>query len=102
MTHESFLAATVLVEDGPTARAILCGVTESRERHYYTRIQHYKPQHSASQGLSTIKQLQKERRPTAVQWHELHQILVKQPSVVQVRTDITEEAENVMNTATEG
>ncbi|KAK3298054.1 mediator complex, subunit Med18 [Chaetomium fimeti] len=99
MTHESFLAATVLTEDGPTARAILCGVTESRERHYYTRVQHYKPQNSATQGLSTIKQLQKERRPTAAQWHELHQILAKQPSVVQVRTDITEEAENVMNAA---
>ncbi|EAQ87016.1 hypothetical protein CHGG_08269 [Chaetomium globosum CBS 148.51] len=97
MTHESFLAATVLAEDGPTARAILCGVTESRERHYYISVRHYKPQNSASQGLSTIKQLQKERRPTSAQWHELHQILVKQPSVVQVRTDVTEEAEHIMN-----
>lgn len=96
MTHESFLAATVVTEDGPTARAILGGVTESRERHCYIRVQHYKPQNPASQGLSTIKQLQKERRPTAALWHELHQILVKQPSVVQVRTDITEQAQIAM------
>src|SRR4051812_510761 len=97
MAHESFLAATVLEEDGTTARAILRGVTASHERHSFTRIQHYKPMDSTSRGLpSAIKQLQKERRPTTAQWQELHQILVKQPSVVQVRTDITEEAETAL------
>ncbi|KAL2140027.1 hypothetical protein VTI28DRAFT_4335 [Corynascus sepedonium] len=97
MTHESFLAATVLEEDGATARAILRGVTESRERHYFTRVQHYKPLDSTSRGLPTVKQLQKERTLTTAQWQELHQILVKQPSVVQVRTDITEEVENALS-----
>ncbi|KAK4243702.1 hypothetical protein C7999DRAFT_44529 [Corynascus novoguineensis] len=97
MTHESFLVATVLEEDGTTARAILRGVTESHERHYFTRVQHYKPSDSTSRGLPTVKQLQKERGPTTAQWQELHQILVKQPSVVQVRTDITEEIENALS-----
>ncbi|KAL2158736.1 hypothetical protein VTH06DRAFT_3927 [Thermothelomyces fergusii] len=97
MTHESFLAAAVLEEDGTTARAILRGVTESHERHYFTRVQHYRPPDSTPRGLPTVKQLQKERRPTTAQWQELHQILVKQPSVLQVRTDITEEVLNALN-----
>lgn len=99
MTHESFLAASVLDDDGVTARSILSGITESRERHSFTRIQHYRPQAPTAQGLSTIKQLQKERRATTPRWQELHQILVKQPSVVQVRTDITLEVENAVSTA---
>jgi mediator of RNA polymerase II transcription subunit 18 len=102
MTHESFLAASVHGEDGATARAFISGVTESRERRYFTRVQYYNPQDATVQGLSTIKQLQKERRPTTPQWQGLHQILVKQPSVVQVRTDITEEVETGMNAAKNG
>ncbi|KAH6620620.1 mediator complex, subunit Med18 [Chaetomium sp. MPI-SDFR-AT-0129] len=102
MTHESFLAASVLDDDGVTARSILSGITESRERHSFTRIQHYRPQAPTAQGLTTIKQLQKERRPTTPRWQELHQILVKQPSVVQVRTDITPEVENAMSGAATG
>lgn len=97
MTHESFLAATVLEEDGTTARAILRGVTESHERHYFTRVQHYKPPDATPRGLPTFKQLQKEQKPTTVHWQELHQILEKQPSVVQVRTDITEEVLNALS-----
>ena len=102
MTHESFLAASVLDEDGATARAIVSGVTESRERRYFTRVQYYNPQDATVQGLSTIKQLQKERRPATPQWQDLHRILLKQPSVVQVRADITEEVETALNAATNG
>ncbi|KAK4156352.1 mediator complex, subunit Med18 [Chaetomidium leptoderma] len=101
MTYEIFLTDSVEDAKVATARAILSGFTQINEQHRFTRIQHHEPRDSAVKGFSTIKQLQKERRPTTPQWQELHQILVKQPSFLELRTDITEEveAQNAMSVA---
>ena len=93
MPHEIFLAAIVPEPDLNKARALLGGFTEMRERHQFTRIQHYQPQDPTVKGFPTIKELQKERGPNTPQWQELHQILVRQPSALQVRTKITEEVQ---------
>jgi hypothetical protein len=97
MTYELFMNAIVSGADEAKARALLGGFTEMRERHQVTRVQHYEPEDTAVKGLPTIKQLQKERRPTAPQWQELHQILAKQPFILHVRTDTTEEAQKALN-----
>lgn len=94
MTYEIFLAACIQDADVQKARTIVSGVTERRERHQFTRVQHYEPQDPTVKGFSTIKQLQKDRSPTTPQWQELHQILVKQPSFFHLRTDITEDVQN--------
>lgn len=91
MIYEVFITACIPQADAETAQAILSGVTEMRHRERFTRVQHYEPQ---DKGLPAIKQMAKERTPTFPQWQELHQILVKQPSVVQLRTDITEEVQS--------
>lgn len=97
MPHEMFLSAVVRDADVPKARALLGGFTEMRERHQYTRIQHYEPQDLAVKGFQAIKELQKERGPNVSQWQELHQILVRQPSTLQVRISVTEEMQAVKN-----
>lgn len=94
MPHEIFLAAVVPEPDVNKARALLGGFTEMRERHQYTRIHHYQPQDPTIKGFPAIKELQKERRPNTPQWQELHQILLRQPSILQVRIEITEEVQN--------
>jgi mediator of RNA polymerase II transcription subunit 18 len=96
MPHEIFLSAIVVDTDEARARALLGGYTEMRERHVYTRIQHYEPQDRSIKGLPTIKQLLKEPTPSNAQWQELHQILVKQPSVLNLRFDVTESVQNAM------
>ncbi|KAL1839714.1 hypothetical protein VTJ49DRAFT_1219 [Mycothermus thermophilus] len=93
MSYEIFLTSFVPDDVVVRARSILCGVAGTPERHYYRHIQHYEPSDPTVKGFHTIKQLQRERAPTTPQWQELHQILVKQPSVLQLRTDITEEVE---------
>ncbi|KAK4101795.1 hypothetical protein N658DRAFT_424939 [Parathielavia hyrcaniae] len=93
MSYELFMSAVVGDADAAKARALLGGFTEMRERHRVTRIQHYEPHDIAIKGLPVIKQLQKERRPAALQWQELHQILVKQPFILHTRTDITDKAQ---------
>ena len=95
MPHEIFLAAVVQDADVPKARALLGGFSEMRERHQYTRIQHYVPQDVSIKGFPAIKELQKERGPNTPKWQELHQILVRQPSTLQVRTLVTEEVQKV-------
>ena len=96
MTYDIFLTACIQDADVQKARTIISGVTERRERHQFTRIQHYEPQDPSVRGFSTIKQLQKDRASAtgAPPWQELHQILVKQPSFFHLRTDITEETRN--------
>ncbi|KAL2260273.1 hypothetical protein VTK26DRAFT_5759 [Humicola hyalothermophila] len=94
MPHDIFLAAVVLNPDVPKARALLGGFTEMRERHQFTRIQHYVPKDAVIKGFSNIKELQKERGPNAAKWQELHQILARQPSTLQVRTIITDEVQS--------
>lgn len=99
MPHEIFLSAVVADADALKARALLGGFTEtSGQHHQFTRVQHYEPQDATVKGFATIKQLQKERAPTTQQWQELHQILAKQPSILQVRTDVTEEVQNAVTT----
>lgn len=101
MPHEISLTSLVGQDQAFKARSLLFGFTGASERHQYTRIQHCEAQESSVKGISiTIKQLQKERVPTTPQWQELHQILAKQPSVLQLRTDITEEVESCTNAAT--
>lgn len=101
MPHEIFLTCLVGQDQAFKARSLLFGFTGSAERHQYRRIQHCEAHEPSVKGLSTtVKQLQKERVPTTPQWQELHQILAKQPSVLQLRTDITEEVENCTNAAT--
>jgi hypothetical protein len=98
MTFDIFLTACIQDADVPKARTIISGVTERRERHQFTRVQHYEPQDPTVKGFSTIKQLQKDRASgpgaTPPPWQELHQILVKQPSFFHLRTDITEETQH--------
>ncbi len=98
MTYDIFLTACILDADVPKARTIISGVTERCERHQFTRVQHYEPQDPTVKGFQTIKQLQKDRTsttgPAPPPWQELHQILVKQPSFFQLRTDITEESQH--------
>ncbi|KAK4122512.1 hypothetical protein N657DRAFT_575335 [Parathielavia appendiculata] len=102
MSYELFMSAIVGDTDAAKARALLGGFTEMRERHQITRVQHYELHDTAAKGLPTIKQIQKERRPTAPQWHELHQILAKQPFILQMRTDITDEAQKKAPNAAAG
>ncbi|KAL2133440.1 hypothetical protein VTI74DRAFT_2326 [Chaetomium olivicolor] len=97
MPHEIFLCAVVADPDALKARALLGGFTEtSGQHHQFIRVQHYEPQDLTVKGFTTIKQLQKERAPTTQQWQELHQILAKQPSVLQVRTNVTEQVQNAV------
>ncbi|KAK3303958.1 uncharacterized protein B0T15DRAFT_225003 [Chaetomium strumarium] len=96
MPHEIFLSAIVADADVARARALLGGYTEMRERHAYTRVQHYQPQDLSVKGFPTIKQVLREPTPSNARWQELHQILVKQPSVLHLRFDITESVHNVM------
>ncbi|KAK3898524.1 hypothetical protein C8A05DRAFT_18914 [Staphylotrichum tortipilum] len=91
MLYEVFITACLPDDDAETAQAILSGVTEMRHRERFTRVNYYEPQ---DKGLPTIKQLLKERPPTLPQWQELNLILAKQPSVLQLRTDITEEIQS--------
>ncbi len=91
MIYEVFITACIPHADAETAQAILSGATEMRHRERFTRVQFYEPQ---DKGFPTIKQMQKERMPTSTQWQELHNILVKQPSVLQLRTDVTDEIQS--------
>jgi mediator of RNA polymerase II transcription subunit 18 len=94
MSYEIFLTSFVPDDLIVKARSILCGVAGTPERHSYRHIQHYEPSDPNVKGFLTIKQLQRERLlPITAQWQELHQILAKQPAVVQLRMDITEEVE---------
>ncbi|KAL2116287.1 hypothetical protein VTJ04DRAFT_8454 [Mycothermus thermophilus] len=94
MSYEIFLTSFVPDDLIVKARSILCGVAGTPERHSYRHIQHYEPSDLNVKGFLTIKQLQRERLlPITAQWQELHQILAKQPAVVQLRMDITEEVE---------
>ncbi|KAK4233112.1 hypothetical protein C8A03DRAFT_19742 [Achaetomium macrosporum] len=96
MPQEIFLSAVVANADETKARALLGGFTEMRERHSFTRVRHYEPQDPSVKGFPTIRQLQKDSAPSNAQWQELQQILAKQPSVLQLRTDITESVQNEM------
>ncbi|KAK4187571.1 hypothetical protein QBC35DRAFT_230217 [Podospora australis] len=97
MMHELFLASPVKDDFLQQALAVIGGFCEMREKHQITRILHYEP-NPATKGLSTIKELQRERTLGVPSWIELHQILSKQPCTVQVRTQIydseTEAAKN--------
>ncbi|KAK0670875.1 mediator complex, subunit Med18, partial [Cercophora samala] len=87
--HELFLSSVIKDHEVPKLLALLGGFTEMRERHQFTRVQHFEPS-PAVKGILTIKELQKERHTNASHWNELHQILTKQPCAIQVRTHITE------------
>lgn len=85
------MTAVVAAADVANARTLVGAFTEMRERRQFNRIQHFEPQDLAIKGLPKAKELQKERAPNGALWQELHQILVKQPSTLQVRTRITDE-----------
>jgi len=96
MPCELFLTAVVPDDRVNTARAILSGVTEMRERRRFTAVCYIHREDSAApKTLDRLKELQKERgSPNAARWQELHQILLKQSYVLQERVDITQEASN--------
>ncbi|KAK3321234.1 Med18 protein-domain-containing protein [Cercophora scortea] len=91
MPHELFLTAVVPDESTLKARSVLGGVCEMRERHSFTKVRYIRRTDPALKGLHTIKELQKEKGPSLPLWQELHQILAKQPYVLQVLIDITPE-----------
>ncbi|KAK4195244.1 mediator complex, subunit Med18 [Triangularia verruculosa] len=96
--HELFLSSVIKEDEVPKILALIGGFTEMRERHQFTRVQHFEPS-PAVKGLATIKDLQKERNISVPHWTELHQILVKQPCTIQLRTRITD---SEMDTAKKG
>ncbi|KAK0741926.1 mediator complex, subunit Med18 [Apiosordaria backusii] len=87
--HELFLSSVVKEHEVPKVLALFGGFTEMRERHQFTRVQHFEP-NPAVKGLATIKEFQKEPRLLNNPWLELHQILAKQPCTIQVRTRIVD------------
>lgn len=87
--HELLLSSVIKEHEVPKILALLGGFTEMHERHQFTRVQHFEPS-PAVKGISTIKELQKERHANASHWNELHQILTKQPCTIQVRTRLTD------------
>ncbi|KAK3340016.1 mediator complex, subunit Med18 [Lasiosphaeria hispida] len=91
MPHEIFLTAVVPVADVTTARSVLGGVTEMRERHQFTKVRYLQRQDAGLKTLEKLKEYQKERGPNAVRWQELHQILLKQSYILQERINITQE-----------
>ncbi|KAK4180710.1 mediator complex, subunit Med18 [Triangularia setosa] len=92
--HELFLSSVIKQHEVSKTLALIGGFTEMRERHQFTRVQHFEP-NPVVKGISTIKELQKERHINPSHWNELHQILAKQPCSIQVRTRITDsEAES--------
>ncbi|GAB1313647.1 Mediator of RNA polymerase II transcription subunit 18 [Madurella fahalii] len=94
MLHDIFMTAVVPAADVANARTLIGAFTEMREQRQFNRVQHFEPQDLAVKGLPKAKELQKERVPNRALWQELHQILVKQPSTLQVRTKITDEVSN--------
>lgn len=89
------MTAVVPAADVVKARTFVGAFTEMREQHQFNRVQHFEPQYPAVKGPPKAKELQKERAPNGALWQELHQILVKQPSTLLVRTRITDEVNNV-------
>lgn len=95
MPHEIFLTAVVPDADAPKARAVLSGVTEMHERHHFTKIRYLHRKDPGAKSLDPLKSLQQEKSPNAVRWKELHQILLKQPFIIQERVDISQEMINM-------
>lgn len=92
MPHEIFMTAVVVDADAAKARSVLTGVTETRERHRYTKVRHLHRGDGAPKSLDKLKELGKEpRNPNAPRWQELHQILLAQSYILQERVDITAE-----------
>jgi hypothetical protein len=92
MPHEIFMTAIVPDGDATKARSVLTGVTETRERHRYTKIRYMQREDASPKTLDKFKELGKEsRNPHAARWQELHQILLAQSYIVQERVDITPE-----------
>jgi hypothetical protein len=92
MPHEIFMTAVVPDADATKARSVLTGVTETRERHRYTKIRYMQRDDASPKSLDKLKELGKEpRNPNAARWQELHQILLAQSYIVQERVDITPE-----------
>ncbi|KAK0704644.1 mediator complex, subunit Med18 [Lasiosphaeris hirsuta] len=92
MPHEIFLTAVVPDADVTTARSVLGGVTEMRERHQFNRVRYMQRQDAGPKTLDKLKEYyQKERGPNTVRWQELHQILLKQSYILQERISITQE-----------
>lgn len=95
MPHEIFMTAVVADLDAAKARSVLTGVTETRERHRYTKVRHLHRGDAAPKSLDKLKELGKEpRNPNAPRWQELHQILLAQSYILQERVDITVEVLN--------
>lgn len=98
MPHEIFMTAVVADLDAAKARAVLTGITETSERHRYTKVRHLHRGDAAPKSLDKLKELGKEpRNPNAPRWQELHQILLAQSYILQERVDVTAEVLNIQS-----